>query len=230
MSLKIIGAGFPRTGTMTLKNALETLGYTKTYHYIDLIADAKRLKYWQDLENKEDTNFDALFKGFQASVDFPGYPYYKILLKKYPDAKVILTHRDFEQWYESTQKTIWKSANKPLIERIKLFKRKLLSKNLRAIFRCIAFMRKVYLYGQFENRFDSKQYAKKVFYKHIEEVKDHVPKKQLLVYDVAQGWEPLCEFLNLPIPTEAFPHLNKKEHFHNMVKAMIKTASKNAND
>lgn len=226
MAIKIIGAGFPRTGTLTLKNALETLGYNKTYHYVDLIANAKKLRHWQELETIGDTNFDALFEGFEATVDFPGYPYYKILLKKYPDAKVILTKRDFELWYESTHKTIWKSANKPFADRLSLFKRKLLNKNLRSIFKCIKFMRSIYIYGQFDNNFNDKQHAKKVFNKHIEEVIAYVPKQQLLVYDVAQGWEPLCAFLEQPMPTQEFPHLNKKEHFHGMVKEIIKKASR----
>lgn len=229
MSIKIIGAGFPRTGTMTLKNALETLGFEKTYHYKDLIADSKRLTYWKELERTGSTDFNALFKGFEATVDFPGYPYYKILLEKYPEAKVILTKRDFDKWYESTHKTIWKSANKSFIERINLFRRKLFNKNLRQIFKCIYFMRRVYLNNQFENNFNSKDHAKKVFFKHIEDVINHVPEEQLLVYDVSQGWDPLCAFLNLPVPTQPFPHLNKKENFHKMVKDMIKTASENSN-
>lgn len=225
MSIKVIGAGFPRTGTMTLKKALETLGYNDTYHYRDLIANSKKLKYWQELENTGNTDFEKLFEGFEATVDFPGYPYYKILLKQYPDAKVILTKRDFDKWYESTTKTIWKSANKPFIERVNLFKRKLFSKNLRGIFKCVKFMRRVYLYGQFDNNFSNKSHAEKVFFEHIDDVINHVPKQQLLVYDVAEGWEPLCEFLNRPIPNEPFPHLNKKENFHKMVKEMIKEAS-----
>jgi len=228
MSIKIIGAGFPRTGTLTLKNALETLGYKKTYHYVDLIANSKKLKYWKELENKGHTDFETLFNGFEATVDFPGYPYYKILLKKYPEAKVILTKRDFDLWYESTYKTIWKSANKPITERLNLLKRKLLNKNLRAIFKCVKFMRRVYLLGQFDNQFNNKEQAKKVYFKHIKEVVGHVPEKQLLIYDVAQGWEPLCQFLELPIPPQEFPHLNKRENFHNMVKKMIAKASKNA--
>jgi len=226
MAIKIIGAGFPRTGTMTLKTALEILGFNKTYHYKDLIADSKKLRFWLELENTGQTDFDALFKGFEATVDFPGYPYYKILLKKYPDAKVILTKRDFEKWYESTYKTIWKSARKPIIDRLKLFIRKLFNKNLRAIFKCIKFMRRVYLKDQFNNNFSSKAHAKNIFFKHIEEVITYVPKKQLLVYDVSEGWEPLCHFLEIPIPNQAFPHLNKKEHFHEMVKGMIREASK----
>ena len=225
MSIKIIGAGFPRTGTMTLKKALETLGFDKTYHYKDLIADSKRLKYWQELEQTGQTNFEKLFEGFEATVDFPGYPYYKILLEKYPDAKVILTKRNFDEWYESTYKTIWKSANKPFIDRLKIYKRKVFNKNLRPIFKCIKFMRRVYLYGQFNNNFSSKEHAKKVYYEHINEVTNYVPKSQLLIYDVSEGWNPLCSFLDVPIPKTDFPHLNKKEDFHNMVKEMIKNAS-----
>ena len=230
MSIKVIGAGFPRTGTMTLKKALETLGFYKTYHYKDLIANSKKLKFWQELEDNGLTNFEALFEGFEATVDFPGYPYYKILLEKYPNAKVILTKRDFDKWYESTHKTIWQSANKSLFKRLNLLKRKILNKNLREIYKCIKFMRRVYLNNQFDNNFSSKQHAKNVFFQHIEDVTNHVPKGQLLIYDVVEGWNPLCEFLELPIPTEEFPHLNKRENFHKMVKEMIKTASDNSNE
>lgn len=226
MSLKIIGAGFPRTGTMTLKKALETIGYDQTYHYKDLIANSSKLKYWKELEKTGQTDFETLFEGFQATVDFPGYPYYKILLERYPEAKVILTTRDFEKWYDSTYKTIWKSAHKPLSARIDLFKRKILNSKLRNIFRCVKFMRRVFLRNQFDNKFSNKEYTKAIFFQHINDVVTHVPKHQLLIYNVAEGWEPLCDFLNVPIPNEPFPHLNKKENFHKMVKEMISEASK----
>lgn len=230
MSLKIIGAGFPRTGTMTLKTALEILGFDKTYHYKDLIANSKKLKYWLEIETTGQTNFDALFEGFEATVDFPGYPYYKTLLKKYPKAKVILTKRDFDKWYESTDKTIWKSANKPLLDKINLFQKKLFDKNLKDIFKCVQFMRRVYLKEQFNNDFRSKDTVETIFYQHINEVINYVPREQLLVYDVSEGWEPLCKFLEVPIPNVTFPHLNKKENFHTMVKEMINDASKRARD
>ena len=227
MSIKIIGAGFPRTGTLTLKNALETLGFEKTYHYKDLIANPKKLKYWQELENYGNTDFDKLFDGFEASVDFPGYPYYKVLLNKYPDAKVILTKRNFENWYESTQKTIWQSAHKPIVEKIKILLKRIYNKRYRNIYRCVLFMRKIYLSNQFGNSFTSKTSAEKVFYKHIDDVIKYVPKEKLLVYEVADGWGPLCKFLGLEIPNEDFPHLNKKEDFHKMVSSMLNTAAEN---
>jgi hypothetical protein len=226
MSIKIIGAGFPRTGTTTLKKALETLGYKDTYHFKDLIANPKKLKYWKELENNGATNFEELFQGFKATVDFPGYPYYKILLKKYPDAKVILTKRDFESWYESTLKTVWKAGPQTVLEKIVLLTKMLFNAHLRDTFMCIKFMRKTYLKKQFNNNFSSKENAKEVFYKHIEEVKKHVPENKLLIYEVSEGWQPLCHFLELPVPKEDFPHLNKKENFHEMVKNMIKDAAK----
>jgi hypothetical protein len=200
MSLKIIGAGFPRTGTTTLKQSLELLGFEKAYHFKDLLANPDNLKYWQALENTGQTDFEKLFDGYQASVDFPGYPYYKLLMKQYPEAKVILTLRDFESWYVSNYTTIWQvePAND-----------------------CLEFMRNTYLIKQFNNNFASKEFAEKVFHAHNNEVIEFIPKEQLLVYEVKDGWEPLCNFLNRPIPKETFPHLNKKEDFSAMVRKML---------
>lgn len=228
MSLKIIGAGFPRTGTTTLKKALEVLGYDKTYHFKDLIANPKKLKHWQELENDGQTDFAQLFNGFAATVDFPGYPYYKILMKEYPNAKVILTKRNFEGWYESMSKTIWKSKQKTIFEKIILRIKMIFNERLRDVFKCIKFMRKTYLGKQFNNAFDSKSKAEKIFFAHIDEVTRHVPKKQLLIYEVADGWQPLCDFLGVQIPDESFPHLNKKENFRKMVKTMIKNATQSS--
>ena len=226
MSIRVIGAGFPRTGTTTLKKALEQLGYDETYHFKDLIAKPKKLKYWKELEHDGQTDFETLFDGYQATVDFPGYPYYKILLQKYPNAKVVLTKRDFESWYESTSKTIWKAGPQTVLAKVALLSKMIFSESLRDTFKCIKFMRSTYLGKQFGSNFASKSNAETVFFNHIKEVSEYVPKEQLLVYEVAEGWQPLCDFLNVDIPNEPFPHLNKKEHFHEMVKGMIKDASK----
>lgn len=200
MSLKIIGAGFPRTGTTTLKQSLEMLGFSKAYHFKDLIADPSKLKYWKEIENTGQTDYEQLFDGCQASVDFPGYPYYKQLMKEYPTAKVVLTLRDFDSWYKSNLNTIWKVPPKN---------------------DCIAFMRDTYLVKQFNGDFASREVAEKVFHAHNNEVIEFVPKEHLLVYEVKNGWEPLCSFLNLPVPSEPFPHLNKKENFNAMLNKML---------
>ena len=226
MSIQIIGAGFPRTGTTTLKQALQVLGYKDTYHFKDLIAHPKKLVHWKELETKGTTDFDTLFDGYKATVDFPGYPYYKILMNQYPDAKVILSVRDVDKWYDSTSKTIRKSGPQTVLAKIVLLSKMIFNTSLRDTFLCIRFMKKTYLSKQFNGQFDSESHAKSVFHKHIEDVKAYVPKDKLLVFDVAEGWQSLCEFLNVPIPTEDFPHLNKKENFHEMVKGMIKDAAK----
>lgn len=226
MPLKIIGAGFPRTGTTTLKKALQILGYNDTYHFKDLIAHPEKLKFWEELEATGSTDFESLFKGYVASVDFPGYPYYRILAERYPEAKVILTTRDLDAWYKSTHQTVWKAGPQTVPAKLILLFKMLFIARLRQTFMCIKFMRRVYLNKQFNGQFISEEHAKKVFVAHMNEVSKNIPAANLLVYQVSDGWEPLCKFLGHPIPDEEFPHLNKKEHFHAMVKGMINEASK----
>src|SRR4028118_662676 len=111
MSIKIIGAGLPRTGTNTLKESLEKLGYKKTYHMKELLVHPENLHYWQTLKETGTTQWDELYNGYQATVDFPAYPWYKEHMKRYPDAKVILSTRPFEKWYDSFYNTIWLAQN-----------------------------------------------------------------------------------------------------------------------
>ena len=228
MAIKIIGAGFPRTGTTTLKNALETLGFMETYHFKDLFANPEKVKYWQQLEKTGQTDFDTLFEGYQASVDFPGYPYYKILMKKYPEAKVILTKRDFEAWYLSTHKTIYQVKPRTVVNKIGRMLNYCVDRKFRNKIRCINFVQQRYIGKQFDGKFTSKAEAEKVFFQHLKEVESFVPKEKLLVFDVREGWEPLCRFLDVPIPAEAFPHLNKKEQFPTMLNIMIDGMPKQA--
>ena len=105
MSIKIIGAGLPRTGTNTLKQSLEQLGYKHVYHMKELLVNPDKLHLWKTLDETGDTDWDALYEGYDGTVDFPGYPWYKEHMKQYPDAKVILTVRDFDAWYKSVDST-----------------------------------------------------------------------------------------------------------------------------
>ena len=104
--LKIIGAGFGRTGTLSLKVALERLGYTKCYHMLDLPSNPEHISYWEAAARGEPVDWPALFTGYQAIVDFPGCHFYRKLLDQYPQAKVILTTRDPDKWYTSALETI----------------------------------------------------------------------------------------------------------------------------
>ncbi len=217
MSIKIIGAGFPRTGTNTLRESLTQLGYVKTYHMKELIVHPENLHYWETLSRTGTTNWEELYNGYQATVDFPCYPWYKEHLKQYPDAKVILTLRPFEDWYSSVYNTIWQAQNPPESQRAAMGERLASDPHLRSVMQVMEFAKVHFMDIPFQGRFIDKEHAEKVYNNHNEEVKKHVPAKQLLVFEVREGWEPLCTFLNKPIPEQPLPHTNKREDFKVML-------------
>jgi len=211
MALKIIGAGLPRTGTNSLKRSLEMLGISKCYHMKTLLTNPDQLHFWLQLEETGSTDWDTLYNGFQGSVDFPCYPFYKEHLKRYPDAKVILTVRDFDSWYKSVKSTIWTAGPQNLGEKLMMLGRMLTNPRVKRVIMCIKFVKRMLWEKQFQGRFEDASYAEEVFNRHTE------------VYDVRDGWGPLCEFLEVTAPTEPLPHLNKKENFKTMLQGLIKT-------
>jgi hypothetical protein len=221
-SLKIIGAGFPRTGTTTLKSSLEILGFNKCYHMKELLVNPDQLPLWLSLENTGTTDWEKLYDGYEATVDFPGYPYYKEHLKQYPDAKVILTVRPFDKWYVSAHSTVWTAGPQNLPDKLKMMLKMLFNPRLRKVIKCIKFVKRVFWGKQFQGRFEDVAFAEKIFNQHIEDVKAFVPPEKLLVYDVSEGWKPLCDFLGLPEPLEELPHLNKNENFKGMLADLMK--------
>ena len=114
MAIEIIGAGFGRTGTHSLKLALQRLGFSNCYHMDDLVGNPENLHYWEDARDGKHVNWDELFKGYRAAVDFPANMFYKDFMKFYPDAKIILTMRDLENWYKSFGDTIIRQSNPSL--------------------------------------------------------------------------------------------------------------------
>jgi hypothetical protein len=217
MSIKIIGAGLPRTGTNTLKASLEKLGYSKTYHMKELLAHPENLHYWLTLQKTGTTNWDELYDGYQATVDFPAYPWYKEHMQRYPDAKVILTVRPFEKWYTSLYSTIWQAGPQTLGQKLSMISKLMFNSRLRSVIKCVKFAKSSIFEKHLQGKFADKTFAEDVFNKHVEDVKASVPADKLLVYDVRDGWEPLCSFLNVPQPSEPLPHLNKKENFKEML-------------
>jgi hypothetical protein len=222
MSIQIIGAGFPRTGTTSLKRSLEMLGISPTYHMKILLTNPDQLHLWKTLEQTGTTDWDTLYKDYSASVDFPAYPWYKEHMERYPDAKVILTVRPFDGWYTSISNTVRKAGPQTLPEKLKMMSKLLTNPRIRNVVKCIKFVKHMLWEVQFEGRFEDKAFVESVFNKHIEDVKAHVPADRLLVYDVRDGWEPLCAFLGKPVPPEPLPHLNKKENFKTMLQSLMK--------
>lgn len=195
--LKIIGAGFGRTGTLSTKNALEELGFRPCYHMTELFQRPDAAEQWQAIVAGTPADWDAVFTGYQATVDWPACTYYKELMQVYPEAKVLLSVRDPEKWYESVISTIYVTSRSNLAH----------SPHGRMINTLI-------WEETFDGKFEDKDYAIAVFHRHNEEVKQHVPPEKLLVYNVKEGWEPLCAFLGVEIPADTpFPMLNDRANF-----------------
>lgn len=222
MSLKVIGAGLPRTGTNTLKESLEKLGLRHVYHMKELLVNPDKLYLWKQLDETGDTNWDALYEGYDGTVDFPGYPWYKEHMKRYPDAKVILTIRDFESWYKSVDSTVFRAGPQTPAEKLKMLTKLLFSARARKVVRVIKWFKKVFFAERLQGKFGDKVFVQKFWEDHLAEVKASVPKEKLLVYDVREGWGPLCAFLGVPEPAEPLPHLNKKENFKAMLPKLMK--------
>ncbi len=198
--MKIIGAGFGRTGTLSLKVALEELGFGPCYHFLEVIKHPGHIKHWQAAADGESVDWDALFKGYQSGVDFPVSGFYKELLAVYPGAKVILTTRDPNRWYESTLETIYKGVALPdwLTQILPPYK---------GIIRMV----KASTWDRlFHGRFEDREYALRVFAEHNQEVKRFIPPDRLLIFEVRDGWAPLCAFLGVPVPNKPFPHVNDR--------------------
>jgi hypothetical protein len=194
MALKLINAGLGRTGTTSLKVALDRLGFGPGYHMFDIISSEERLGQWEKIVcDGQRPDWEAVFDGYTSAVDGPCAIYYRPIMAAFPRAKVILTVREAERWYQSTHDTLYQfalSGGQPRLLRV---------------------VNTMIWNGLFGGRFADREYATEVFHRHNQEVIDHVDPGNLLVYDVRQGWEPLCAFLGADVPAEDFPHANDSE-------------------
>ena len=224
MSLEVIGAGTGRTGTTSLKLALEQLGFSRCYHMVELLEHPEDVAYWERANRGKPVDWDALFAGYRATVDYPGYVHYKALMQRYPEAKVILSVRDPEAWYESALATIYR-AGPGLAQKLKMGLLLPFSPKLRKLLRVFKMVGQLWA-GRFEGRFEDKAFAVAKFREHNEEVKRTVPADRLLIYEVREGWEPLCEFLGVPVPNTPFPRSNDRQAFQDQQKQGLRALLK----
>lgn len=219
--MRVIGAGFGRTGTLSLKAALERLGYGPCYHMMEIYDKPEHAIFWTDLPDRLDrgervssagsgdvpgkrVDFERVFAPYEATVDFPACVFWRELTEAYPDAKVLLTVRDPEKWYDSAIDTIFGppgrrlSAMRRLVPAVRLLP---------------SMVVKVVEQRTFGGGIWDREHAISVFKRHNEEVRRAVPDEKLLVYEVKEGWEPLCEFLGVPVPDEPFPRVNEQRDF-----------------
>lgn len=206
MTLKVVGAGFGRTGTMSLKTALEQLGFNKCYHMFEVSLNDGHVELWRAIERGEAVDLKALFEGYQASVDWPSCNYWQQQLEFFPEAKVILSRRDPERWYESVMNTIYPSTLAGLKSDDPEIKAR------------VEMVFEVIWDGVFSGRMDDKDHVIGIFEAHNQSVIDQVPADRLLVFEASQGWQPLCDFLEVPIPDAPYPKTNTTEDFLAMVK------------
>lgn len=201
MAIKLIGAGFGRTGTTSLKLAIEELGLGPCYHMHDVFSHPGHAQLWRDAQRQGDADWDTFLAGYQAAIDWPPSFFWRQLTAHYPDAKVILTVRDPQAWYQSISTTLFPAQQRDL------------PPPEAEHYAQLVMPRELILHGTFNGRADDRDYVIGVYQQHIEEVQRTVPADQLLTYDVAQGWEPLCDFLAVPVPDRPFPKLNTKQQF-----------------
>jgi hypothetical protein len=210
--MKVIGAGFGRTGTLSLKAALEELGCGPCYHMIETFDKPRHVELWQAAAEGRPVDWGELFAGYNAAVDWPACSFYQQLMDLYPEAKVLLTVRDPQTWYESVKNTIYPTSTEESD-----------APDVRAHHHMT---RTLIWQGTFDGRFEDKQHAIAVFERHNHEVKQRVPAERLLVYEVREGWEPLCRFLGVAVPGDKpFPRLNDTAAFQQRVQERAQGAT-----
>jgi hypothetical protein len=209
--LKLIGAGLPRTGTLSQKVALEQLGLGPSYHWVNVIADLEhQVEFWERALDGEG-RWDEIFRGHLSSVDWPGGYFYRELMDAYPDAKVLLSVRDPEKWEPSFRETIWTMSYgdtvMPLLSRARAEIDPRWKRYLALVDRMFWGPQGTFSEGREPARMMEQMVA------HEERVKREVPPERLLVWEVAEGWQPLCEVLGVDVPDTPFPHANDRGTF-----------------
>jgi hypothetical protein len=210
--LTVIGAGAARTGTLSLKIALEQLGFGPCDHMYNVIAAPDRMRTWLDIAQSPApgrADWDKALDGYGSTTDWPGAVYWRELAASYPQAKVILTVRDAASWYDSVFDSIYQ---------VHLHGRDNAAATAAPVnldVQLIAEMTNTIIWsGLFGDRFSDREHAIGVFERHNAEVVKEIDPDRLLVFDVASGWAPLCAFLGVPVPDgRPFPHANDRAEY-----------------
>jgi len=198
MTLTLIGAGFGRTGTASLKIALEKLGLAPCYHMLEVFSNPAHAERWHAAASDPRIAWESPLAGYAATVDWPGCYFWRELADHHPDARVLLSVRDPESWHRSVMDTIYQ----PLVDPPAM-----------APPGWWAMVRTLILERTFDGRLDDRDHAIAVYRRHNEAVERAIDPRRLLVYEASQGWEPLCRFLGKPVPAEPFPRVNTTDEW-----------------
>ena len=200
MALRVVGAGVGRTGTLSLKLALERLLGASCYHMMEIFGRPQDIPAWHAAARGEMPDWHELLGGYAAAVDWPVAAFWPELAEAFPDALVLLSVRDAESWWRSADATIFPNLRRqPPAEP--------------------AFMRPWHamvmdlMAARFPDGIDDPAAAMARFERHNARVREIVPSERLLEWQASDGWEPLCAALGLPVPDEPFPRRNTREEF-----------------
>jgi hypothetical protein len=209
--MKVIGAGLPRTGTLTQKLALEMLGLGPCYHMVNVLGDLDQAALWARALDGEEV-WDDLFGAYHSTVDWPGGYFYDRLAKRFPEAKVILSVRDEERWVDSMIDTVWAVRKGGSLTHLLSDARAQVDPAWAAFLGMIDSL----LWqgaGTFAGADSGREELMAAARSHRERVEAAIDPERLLVWDVREGWGPLCAFLELPVPDGELPHINDRDEF-----------------
>jgi hypothetical protein len=218
--VKVVGAGFRRTGTMSLKAALEELGFGPCYHMIEVFEHPEHVGFWEAAWRGEPVDWDGFLGRYEATVDWPACTFYEELLQRHPDAKVLLSVRDPERWYDSTRATIYEISKITAGSRLSRAIFAFVGLFVPGVFQIGRMGNEIIWQGTFDGKFEDRSHAIKVFKRHNEEIRRRVPRDRLLVYEVKEGWGPLCEFLGVEEPEKPFPSLNDAAQMRRRIRSV----------
>jgi Sulfotransferase domain len=199
MKIAVVGAGVGRTGTHSLKLALEQLLDAPCHHMVEMFGDPVQIAAWTDAIDGRPVDWTAMLSNYGAIVDWPGGSFWPELSAANPDALVLLSVRDPESWYRSASNTIFSSFDTlpptlaPWMDSVRRL-----------------------LHDRFSDRFDDPTAMMDAFVQHNDAVRAAIPADRLLEWTVTDGWDPICERLGLPVPAEQFPVTNSTEEFRAM--------------
>jgi len=200
--MHVIGAGFGRTGTMSLKLALEELGLGPCYHMAEVFQHPEHIPVWRAATRGEPVDWHALFRGYRSAVDWPTCSFWRELADVFPDARFLLSVRDPDAWHRSVCNTIYHPMTMEAPPSAPPFF---------ADFQAMA--GELILEGTFRGRILDREFATAIYEEHVRSVREALPAGRLIVYEVGSGWRPLCEALRLPEPERLFPRTNTTQEY-----------------
>jgi hypothetical protein len=210
MALKVVGSGLGRTGTKSMQSALNMLGFGPCHHMVEVFAHPDSTALWIEAGAGR-PDWDLIFKDYHAMVDYPGAAYWREIAAHFPDAKILHTVRDPDQWFDSTQATIFAPGGLATTEG-----------PMTPFF--MSFM------GPFRDRLHDRAFMTDYFRRHTQAVKAAIAPERLLIFEVGEGWGRLCKFLGVPIPSDPYPSENARAEFIARVEASHRDPSKFAHD